>query len=128
MHEATFEPALQHHALRKRHSTSAEALEAGARMGAYRTLLTHFSQRYPKLPGGLDAGAPRWRARPLLAFDGMVVPLALLPELPALMPLVAAALGDGEGGGGEAEGGGGGGEDGEDGGHEGDACCCGDGD
>jgi ribonuclease BN (tRNA processing enzyme) len=94
IHEATFEPGLEAHALRKRHSTSAEAIDAGRRMGAYRTLLTHFSQRYPKLPAGLDAAAARWRERPLLGFDGMVVPLALLPQLPALTPLVAAALGE----------------------------------
>jgi hypothetical protein len=81
-------------------------------MGAYRTLLTHFSQRYPKLPAGLDARAARWRERPLLAFDGMVVPLALLPALPAATPLVAAALGEQEEEEGEANvgaGGGGGG-------------------
>jgi ribonuclease Z len=63
-------------------------------MGAYRTLLTHFSQRYPKLPAGLDARAASWRRRPLLGFDGMVVPFALLPQMPALTPLVAAALGE----------------------------------
>ncbi|KAI8463748.1 MAG: beta-lactamase-like protein [Monoraphidium minutum] len=106
IHEATFEPALQDHARRKRHSTSAEAVQVGAAMGAYRTLLTHFSQRYPKLPAGLDAAAPRWRERPLLGFDGMVLPLALLPQVPALTPLVAAALGEAEGeGGGGADGG-----------------------
>lgn len=33
---------------RKRHSTSQEALLAARQMGAYRTVLTHFSQRYPR--------------------------------------------------------------------------------
>lgn len=99
IHEATFEPGLDAHALRKRHSTSAEALSVARRMRAYRTLLTHFSQRYPKLPAGVDACAAKWRERPVLGFDGMVVPLALLPVLPALTPVVAAALGEEEGGG-----------------------------
>ena len=34
----------------KRHSMTGEAIGVGARAGAYRTLLTHFSQRYPKMP------------------------------------------------------------------------------
>jgi hypothetical protein len=98
VHEATFEPARAQEAARKRHSTSADAVAAGVSMRAYRTLLTHFSQRYPKLPAGVDAAAKDWRRRPVIAFDGMVVPFALLPELPALTPLVAAAMGEVEGG------------------------------
>ncbi len=92
IHEATFEPALEQQAREKRHSTTQEALDAGARMGAYRTLLTHFSQRYPRLPGGLDAHAVPWRRRGVVAFDGMRVPFALLPELPAIAPAMAVAL------------------------------------
>ena len=34
----------------KRHCTTSEAVQSGAAAGAYRTLLTHFSQRYPKIP------------------------------------------------------------------------------
>ncbi len=34
----------------KRHSTFTEAVEGGAEMGAAFTLLTHFSQRYSKVP------------------------------------------------------------------------------
>ena len=46
-------------ALQKRHSTTEEALEIARSSGAYRTILTHFSQRSPKIPAGLDlAGAP----------------------------------------------------------------------
>ena len=40
-------------AVSKRHSTTEEALTAAASMGAYRTILTHFSQRYPKIPLGI---------------------------------------------------------------------------
>lgn len=57
-----------------------------------RTVLTHFSQRYPRLPAGYPSDVTPWRSRPLLAVDGAVVNFALLPVLPALMPAVAAAL------------------------------------
>jgi len=40
-------------AVSKRHSTTEEALQVAASMGAYRTILTHFSQRYPKIPVGI---------------------------------------------------------------------------
>ncbi|EFN56466.1 hypothetical protein CHLNCDRAFT_145133 [Chlorella variabilis] len=129
IHEATFEPCLEQQARQKRHSTTAEALEVAQRMGAYRCILTHFSQRYPKWPQGLDqlqadeearspegaeldggkGGTPAAPTSSLaaaataaVAFDGMRVPLALLPVLPALMPAVQAALADPEDG--EAEG------------------------
>lgn len=59
-----------------------------------RTVLTHFSQRYPRMPSGYPADARPWRKRPLLAVDGAVVRFDLLPVLPALMPAVAAALED----------------------------------
>lgn len=36
-------------ARQKRHSTTQEALCIAQRMGAYRTILTHFSARYPKV-------------------------------------------------------------------------------
>lgn len=61
---------------------------------AYRTILTHFSQRYPRMPDGLDAGSAGGclRDRPAIAFDGMLVPLALLPALPLVVPVLAEAL------------------------------------
>ena len=95
IHEATFEPQLQGEAERKRHSTSQEALQLSASMDAYRTILTHFSQRYPKLPAGVDVQLRgRWRDRAVVAFDGMYVPLCTLPLLPAVMPAVVYALGE----------------------------------
>lgn len=48
--QATFEDSLAEEAEAKRHCTTSEAVQAGAQAGAYRTLLTHFSQRYPKIP------------------------------------------------------------------------------
>ena len=56
MHEATFEDRMEAEALVKRHSTVGEALGVGRGMGARTVVLTHFSQRYPKIPpfGGCD--------------------------------------------------------------------------
>ena len=36
-------------AMKKRHSTTAEALQVAEEMRAHRTVLTHFSSRYPKV-------------------------------------------------------------------------------
>lgn len=48
--QATFDDSLHEEAVAKNHSTIGEAVAAGAAAGAYLTMLTHFSQRYPKLP------------------------------------------------------------------------------
>ncbi|KAJ0076391.1 hypothetical protein Patl1_34080 [Pistacia atlantica] len=45
---ATFEDGMVEEAVAKNHSTTKEAIEVGS--GAYRIVLTHFSQRYPKIP------------------------------------------------------------------------------
>ncbi|CAB5203992.1 unnamed protein product [Rhizophagus irregularis] len=50
IHEATFENDLTEQALSKNHSTTEEAVSVGERMNAHTLLLTHFSQRYPKVP------------------------------------------------------------------------------
>lgn len=50
LHEATFDDELINEAIAKRHSTTSEALGAGREMGVKGVVLTHFSQRYPKLP------------------------------------------------------------------------------
>ncbi|PKC50322.1 hypothetical protein RhiirA1_486722, partial [Rhizophagus irregularis] len=41
---------LTEQALSKNHSTTEEAVSVGERMNAHTLLLTHFSQRYPKVP------------------------------------------------------------------------------
>lgn len=53
LHEATFEDDRRDDALAKKHSTTGEAIAVGKKMGARRILLTHFSQRYAKVPVGL---------------------------------------------------------------------------
>ena len=83
IHEDTFEAELIEHAKAKKHSTAEEALQVAAAMGAYRTILTHFSQRYSKVPVGLET-AGNAASTAMIAFDGMSMPLALLPVLPKL--------------------------------------------
>ena len=83
VHEATFDDssAMRAEAEMKRHSTVGEALEVGRRMGAWRVVLTHFSQRYPKLSDVRNAND-----RALIAFDQMTLPFPLLADLPRLTP------------------------------------------
>ena len=50
IHEATFEDTKQEEAVMKRHSTMSEAYQVGVEMKAFRTIFTHFSQRYPGVP------------------------------------------------------------------------------
>ena len=50
IHEATFDDELKGDAIAKKHSTTSEALSIGARMDAKAVVLTHFSQRYQKIP------------------------------------------------------------------------------
>lgn len=49
-------------------------------------------QRLPAEPKVLISCAGPDAERLMIAFDGMHVPLALLPQLPALLPAVVAAL------------------------------------
>lgn len=50
IHEATFDDELQGDAEAKKHSTTSEAIGVAVAMRAKRVILTHFSQRYQKLP------------------------------------------------------------------------------
>ena len=85
IHEATFEDSLESHAHQKRHSTSSEAAAASQQMQAYRTVFTHFSQRYPRIPRDVPREGPL-TARPIVAFDGMRIPFRLLEPSPLLVP------------------------------------------
>ena len=90
IHEATFETELEEHARQKRHSTVAEALDVAEHMEAYRVILTHFSQRYPKVP---QIETDKWAsARVAVAFDHMTVGLQMLPWLPFLLHPIQAVL------------------------------------
>lgn len=82
IHEATFEDELVEDALAKRHSLTCEAVQIGAQSGAYRTILTHFSQRYPKIPK-IDKS---FLTTTCIAFDLMSINLKDLPQLPSHVP------------------------------------------
>ncbi|NP_001312412.1 zinc phosphodiesterase ELAC protein 2-like isoform X2 [Nicotiana tabacum] len=82
IHEATFEDGLLEEAITRNHSTIKEAIEVGRSAGAYRIILTHFSQRYPKVPA-LDEVSMQ---RTCIAFDLMSVNLADLQLLPKVLP------------------------------------------
>ncbi|KAJ3276710.1 Zinc phosphodiesterase ELAC protein 2, partial [Borealophlyctis nickersoniae] len=80
IHEATFEDTLSGEAVDKKHSTTHEAMVVCGRMNATYVVLTHFSQRYPKIPG--LAGPASLAGRACLAFDLMSVKLGQLKRLP----------------------------------------------
>ncbi|XP_063240467.1 LOW QUALITY PROTEIN: ribonuclease Z, mitochondrial-like [Bacillus rossius redtenbacheri] len=82
VHEATMEDELAEEARLKLHSTTSQAVGVGRRMGACFTLLTHFSQRYAKLP----RFEPGPAAAVGIAFDNMQVGLDDLSVLPLLLP------------------------------------------
>ncbi|XP_059640695.1 tRNase Z TRZ3, mitochondrial-like [Cornus florida] len=84
IHEATFEDAMVEEAIARNHSTTKEAVEVGDSAGAYRTILTHFSQRYPKIPV-LDETHMH---KTCIAFDMMSVNLADLHVLPKVLPFL----------------------------------------
>lgn len=84
IHEATFDDSMLEEAEEKKHSTTSEAITVGRDANAYHTLLTHFSQRYPKIPV-IDES---FSGHVGVAFDLMTVRLQDLPRLPLLVPAV----------------------------------------
>ncbi|XP_042049465.1 tRNAse Z TRZ4, mitochondrial-like [Salvia splendens] len=82
IHEATFEDAMMDEAVARNHSTTMEAVEMGDSAGAYRIILTHFSQRYPKIPVFDETHMHKT----CIAFDMMSVNLADVHALPRVLP------------------------------------------
>lgn len=82
IHEATMEDELADEAVIKMHSTTSQAIEIGQKMDAKFTLLTHFSQRYAKLPRFND----NFSDNVGIAFDNMRVRMDELPLIPILYP------------------------------------------
>lgn len=82
IHEATFEDGMVVEAIARNHSTTKEAIEVGDSAGVYRIILTHFSQRYPKIPVFDESHMHKT----CIAFDLMSVNLADLPLLPKVIP------------------------------------------
>ncbi|KAG0231928.1 Zinc phosphodiesterase ELAC protein 2 [Actinomortierella wolfii] len=109
LHEATFEDDMVLEARNKNHSTTSEAIRVGEGMNAQFTLLTHFSQRYPKIPRfdyqsrqltpvHSAAGEEGEGEKPTvegkmpvgLCFDLMSVKLGEIPLLPKFLPALEA--------------------------------------
>ncbi|KAI1739735.1 hypothetical protein F4680DRAFT_421382 [Xylaria scruposa] len=97
IHESTFDDELQGDAIAKKHSTMSEAIDVGRRMGARRILLTHFSQRYQKIPALEDFDAhPDAETENkvktdeviLVAFDYMRVKLGEFRKAQAFLPAI----------------------------------------
>jgi len=87
IHEATFSDDMEDDAYSKRHSTVSEALGVGRDAQACRTVLTHFSQRYPALPDGIPEGA-------VVASDFLRLSFPQLAWAPALVPALRCLYGD----------------------------------
>lgn len=85
IHEATFEDKYESHARAKRHSTISEAIEVGQKMGAQHVILTHFSNRSPKVMG-IDVSN---KGSVSLAYDGMVACSSHFLALPGLTQCLA---------------------------------------
>ena len=49
IYESTLDQGMEEEALRKKHSTSHQALQVATKCRAWRTILTHFSMRYVKI-------------------------------------------------------------------------------
>lgn len=76
IHEATMEDDLKKEARAKLHSTVSEAIEVGQKMNARFVILTHFSQRYARIPL-LMKNHPNVA----IGFDNMEVTLNDLPMM-----------------------------------------------
>lgn len=88
IHEATFDDSRKQDAVSKFHCTTSEALEIGRRMRAREIVLTHFSQRYPRVP----VLQPDREQQYCVAFDGMVLNSATAVVLPAAASLLSKVL------------------------------------
>ncbi|XP_011496822.1 PREDICTED: ribonuclease Z, mitochondrial [Ceratosolen solmsi marchali] len=85
IHEATMEDDLEHEATMKRHSTISQAIEVGEKAEVDFILLTHFSQRYSKLPV-----LPKDKSLESvgIAYDFMIISLKNIKLLPYFYPIL----------------------------------------
>ncbi|CAH0701401.1 unnamed protein product [Spodoptera exigua] len=92
IHEATMEDELADEARMKMHSTTTQAIDIGRQMNARYTVLTHFSQRYARLPR-LNAHILNDNNSVGIAFDNMQITMSdldLLPHMYAPLQLMFA--------------------------------------
>ncbi|EDO15632.1 hypothetical protein Kpol_489p13 [Vanderwaltozyma polyspora DSM 70294] len=87
IHEATLDNELIEDAILKRHCTIDEAIEVSNSMEANKLILTHFSQRYPKLPQ-IDNNKLILAKEYCFAFDGMIVDYDRIGEQQKYFPIL----------------------------------------
>lgn len=93
IHEATHENELEQTALLKGHSTIGGALEIAKLMNAKNTVLTHISQRYPKLPTiGTEGATIDKTQHACFGFDGMRASLSQIQEIQRMVPRMSELL------------------------------------
>lgn len=80
------EDGLEEEAKIKKHSTISQAINMGEKMGAKFILLTHFSQRYSKLPFLPNENSNIDFTKVGIAYDFMFISLSHLILLPLLYP------------------------------------------
>ncbi|XP_004523600.1 ribonuclease Z, mitochondrial [Ceratitis capitata] len=95
IHEATMEDDLVEEAKIKMHSTISQAISQGREMHAQHIILTHFSQRYAKLPRmqqlmGVEAEQTPEMSNVSIAFDNMQVTLGDLEQFHHMYPALHA--------------------------------------
>ncbi|XP_011313701.1 ribonuclease Z, mitochondrial [Fopius arisanus] len=88
IHEATMEDSMEKEAKMKMHSTVSQAITIGQRMNSKFTVLTHFSQRYSKIPNLPNNPDDQNLLNVGIAFDNMHVSLSQLPLLPLFYPVL----------------------------------------
>ena len=86
IHEATMEHFMMYDAIIKKHTTFTEAIEEGRQMNAKFTLLTHFSQRYAKMPAFDEIEN---KSNVGVAFDNMVVRRKNMHYIPSIYPALS---------------------------------------
>ncbi|KAM7219896.1 hypothetical protein V8F06_004751 [Rhypophila decipiens] len=95
IHECTFDDDRRGDAIAKRHSTFSEALSIARQMHAKRLLLTHFSQRYPKIQNpNVQESDRETESGPVtvFAFDQMRVRLGDFQYAAEYLPAIRALL------------------------------------
>jgi ribonuclease Z len=94
IHEATFEDGMESEATVKKHCTVGEALDVASHMQAKAVILTHFSQRYPRIPPLSTNSSNTESSKPVLfafdfasfTLDNLVAASKLTPALRLLYP------------------------------------------
>jgi ribonuclease Z len=104
IHEATFMGEMSANAEQASHSTDLDACQTGIKIGAWRTILTHFSQRYSKgfyQGGKKQAGEPikekseldlYRKLQTVVAMDHLKSRLAELKTLPKISKKIQKTL------------------------------------